>query len=106
MNMLEGFRESIRIETPSGLDRVEVRVKSVEKKEECWVVKLGLSSRGRWFWGETFIVLLEGGESKVRISVTRIGGVGRIHADVLGLWIIESLKERCNGTFPVVVERF
>ncbi|MEZ0345395.1 MAG: hypothetical protein ABWK01_02455 [Infirmifilum sp.] len=106
ISTLEGFSESIHVETPQGLSKVAVRVKKVERTEEYWVVKVGLSKKDGWFWGETFLVQLDGRERVVRISVVRSRGVGRIHADVLGLWIVEWLKNWCVNAFPVIVERF
>ncbi|MGC8986542.1 MAG: hypothetical protein ACP5GL_05970 [Infirmifilum sp.] len=105
LSSLKDFTQSIQIETPQGLSRVEVRVKRIERSGECWYLKIGLRKRDGWLWGEDFSVCVEEAGPLFRINIERIKGVGRVHADVFGLWIVELLKKKCAAVSPVIVSR-
>lgn len=66
----------------------------------CRVVRVGLrGEEGRRFWGDFFEVCVEEGGGGVVVSVRRVGGVGRVSADLLGGWLLEALGGSCGGMF-------
>ncbi len=101
-----GFSSVIPVETRSGLLRVEVKIKNVSRISNCWELKAGLSSGSKWMWGEVFDVCIYEDESALRVVVTRKRGVGRINADVFGMWILELAKSRNSNLTVRIVERF
>ncbi|QOJ78231.1 hypothetical protein IG193_05510 [Infirmifilum lucidum] len=101
-----GFSSVIPVETRSGLLRVQVKIKSMSRISNCWELKTGLSSGSKWMWGEVFDICIYDDETALRMVVTRKKGVGRINADVLGMWILELVRSKNSNLTVRIVERF
>ena len=91
---LDGVERKVFVE---GVGWVLARVE-VWGVGECRVVRVGLKGeKGGRFWGEFFEVCVKERGGEVIVSVRRVGGVGRVSADLLGGWLLEVLGEACRS---------
>lgn len=106
LGMLTGLEKELLVETTKGIQRVRLYIRRVSRVGDCWEVSVGLSKAGGWLWGEVFEVCVRNAPSRVELVVVRRRGVGRVNADVLGLWIAEWVKGRCKGLVASTLESF
>ncbi|ABL77812.1 hypothetical protein [Thermofilum pendens] len=86
---LNATTRNFSLESVSGGEWVTARLTTAPLRDNCYSIRIRLSKKRGWLWGEEFVACIEEYGESVRLTVRRVKGVGRVGSDLIGAWIIE-----------------